>query len=62
MAENVKSGTEILDEFFENVDQMENVDQEIAQMLVRLYKDNKLTDINVKNELQTLRETDAGKD
>ena len=62
MAENVKSGTEILDEFFENVDQIENVDQEIAQMLVRLYKDNKLTDINVKNELQTLRETDAGKD
>jgi hypothetical protein len=62
MAENVKSGTEILDEFFENVDQIENVDQEIAQMLVRLYTDNKLTDINVKNELQTLRETDAGKD
>ena len=62
MTENVKSGTEILDEFFENVDQIENVDQEITQMLVRLYKDNKLTDINVKNELQTLRETDAGKD
>jgi len=61
MENNVKSGKEILDEFFENVDKIENVDQEIAQMLVRLYKDNKLTDINVKNELQTLRETDAGK-
>lgn len=59
MAEKVKSGKEILDDFFENIDKIENVEPEIAKMLTKLYNDDKLTDTNVKNELQTLRETDV---
>lgn len=62
MEEKVKSGKEILDDFFENIDKIENVDPEIAKMLNELYNDDKLTDTNVKNELQTLRETDVDKD
>lgn len=62
MEEKVKSGKEILDDFFENIDKIENVDPEIAKMLNKLYNDDKLTDTNVKNELQTLRETDVDKD
>lgn len=62
MEEKVKSGKEILDDFFENIDKIENVDPEIAKMLNKLYNEDKLTDTNVKNELQTLRQTDVDKD
>lgn len=62
MEKKVKSGKEILNEFFEHIDKIENIDPEIAKMLAKLYDDDKLTDTNVKNELQTLRETDVDKD
>lgn len=58
MADKVKSGKKILDDFFENITEIKDVDKDIAQMINTLYKDNKLTDINVKNELQKLREQD----
>lgn len=58
MADKVKSGKEILDDFFENITEIKDVDKDIAQMINTLYQDNKLTDINVKNELQKLREQD----
>ena len=58
MAENVKSGKEILDVFFNGIEKIENVDADIAQMLERLYQEDKLTDTNVKNELQKLRDGD----
>ena len=56
MAENVKSGKEILDDFFNEIEKIENVDTDIAKMLERLYREEKLTDTNVKNELQKLRD------
>lgn len=58
MAENVKSGKEILDDFFNRIEKIENVDSEIAKLLERLYQEDKLTDTNVKNELQQLRDGD----
>lgn len=58
MAENVKSGKEILDDFFNGIESIENVDADIAKMLKRLYQEDKLTDTNVKNELQQLRDGD----
>jgi hypothetical protein len=58
MAENVKSGKEILDDFFNGIEKIENVDSDIAKMLERLYQEDKLTDTNVKNELQQLRDGD----
>lgn len=56
MAEKVKSGKEILDDFFNSIEEIENVDKDIAKMLFNLYQDDKLTDTNVKNELQKLRD------
>jgi len=56
MAEKVKSGKEILDDFFDGIEEIENVDKDIAKMLSKLYQDDKLTDTNVKNELQKLRD------
>jgi flagellin-specific chaperone FliS len=62
MAEKVKSGKEILDEFFASLNEIEDVDNDIADMLSELYSNDKLTDVNVKNELQKLREKDVNKD
>lgn len=56
MAEKVKSGKEILDDFFDGIEEIENVDKDIAKMLSKLYQEDKLTDTNVKNELQKLRD------
>jgi len=62
MAEKVKSGKEILNDFFNGLGDTENVDKDIAEMLIQLYQTDKLTDVHVKNELQKLRERDVSKD
>lgn len=59
MESKVKSGKEILDDFFENIESIENVDKDIAKMLADLYIKGKLTDVNVKNELPKLPVKDA---
>ncbi len=56
MEDKVKSGKEILDDFFDGIEEIENVDKDIAKMLSKLYQEDKLTDTNVKNELQNLRD------
>jgi hypothetical protein len=56
MENQVKSGKEILDDFFKEIESIENVDKNIAQSLAGLYQQDKFTDANVKNELQKLRE------
>lgn len=58
MSDNVKSGKEILDEFFIGIENIENVDPNIAKMIGQLYQEDRLTDANVKNELQRLRTED----
>lgn len=59
MENKVKSGKEILDDFFENIENIPNVDKDIAKMLTTLYSQNKLTDTNVKNELPNLPKKDV---
>ncbi len=56
MEDKVKSGKEILDDFFDGIEEIENVDKDIAKMLSKLYQEDILTDTNVKNELQKLRD------
>ena len=51
----VKSGKEILDDFFKEISSIENVDKTIADSLAELYTNGKLTDKNVVNELQRIR-------
>jgi hypothetical protein len=59
MENKVKSGKEILDDFFKNIENIPNVDEDIARMLTNLYDQNKLTDTNVKNELPNLPKKDV---
>ncbi|HMR55650.1 MAG TPA: hypothetical protein PKD34_03615 [Candidatus Doudnabacteria bacterium] len=59
MSNKIKSGKEILDDFFSTIQQLDKVDKDIAEILIRLYQQGKLTDINLKNELQTLRDADV---
>lgn len=61
MDNKVKSGKEILDEFFANISSLENVDKELAVSLASLYQQGKLTDTNVKNEIQKIRDKNAHK-
>ncbi|MCC9063646.1 hypothetical protein [Flavobacterium piscisymbiosum] len=58
MESKVKSGKEILDDFFKNIENIPDVDKDIAKMLADLYTQGKLTDTNVKNELPKLRKID----
>lgn len=61
MENKVKSGKEILDDFFTNISNIKNVDKRLAESLANLYNQSKLSDTNVKNELSNLREKDADK-
>ena len=61
MDNKVKSGKEILDDFFTNISKIKNVDKGIAESLANLYNQDKLSDTNLKNELSNLREKDADK-
>ena len=62
MKNKVKSGKEIVDDFFKNIENIDGVDKDIAKMLTNLYENEKLTEINVKNELPKLRIQDGNKD
>ncbi len=63
MTENkVKSGKEILDDFFKEISSIENVDKTIAESLAELYSNGKLTDKNVANELQKIRTDNDNED
>lgn len=55
MENTIKSGVEILDEFFENLGDLENIDPQIAELLKDLYLEGTLTEARVKNELEKLR-------
>ena len=52
----VKSGKEIVDDFFRTISAIERVDIAIANSLAELYTQDKLTDKNVANELQRIRQ------
>ena len=62
MKNKVKSGKEIVDDFFKNIENIDGVEKDIAKMLTNLYENDKLTEINVKNELPKLRIQDGNKD
>ena len=56
MTEQIKSGLEILDEFFSQIENIEGVDQYFAKTVLRLYQEGKLTNTNLSNDLITIRE------
>lgn len=56
MTNNIKSGKEIVENFFSDINKINNLDNEISLLFGNLYKEGKLTDSNVKNGLQSLRD------
>ena len=56
MGDQIKSGKEMLDKFFDVVDEIPGVEEDIANLLKRLYEDNKLaTSTNLSNALDEMR-------
>jgi hypothetical protein len=62
MSDEIKSGKEVLDEFFNSIKDDTDLDQETVAELVALYEQNKLTDKNLSNALAELRETTTEND
>lgn len=63
MNNEIKSGKEILDEFFGSIKGNTKLDQETVGEIVGLYNEGKLTDKNLTNALSELREKkDNGED
>ena len=56
MTKQIKSGQELLDEFFSDITNLTDVDQETAQVIMHLYVDGKLTPTTITNALQLARE------
>lgn len=54
----IKSGEEILDEFFSGLLDIEGLDEDTVKCIVDLYDDGKLTDRNISNGLAELRKPD----
>ena len=54
MDKEIKSGKEVLDEFFSEIYNIENVDERTVDVLVSLYSEGKLTDKNIQNKLEEL--------
>jgi hypothetical protein len=50
----IKSGAEVVREFFAEIYNVEDAEKSVADMLVKLYDDDKLTDTNIKNALDEL--------
>ena len=56
MTDQIRSGQEVLDEFFTEIASVEGVDQDVANIVINLYRERKLTDKNLSNELMGIRQ------
>jgi hypothetical protein len=52
----IKTGKEIVDEFFQEILEIPNVDLEIASKIKELYESSKFTETNLKNLLDEIIE------
>lgn len=54
MDKKIKSGKEVIDEFFSEIYNVENIDEKTVEALISLYTEGKLTDKNIQNMLDEL--------
>lgn len=54
MDKKIRSGKDVIDEFFSEIYNIENVDKKTVDALVTLYSTGKLTDKNIQNVLEGL--------
>lgn len=55
MKNEIKSGKVILDEFFKDIKNIENLEQATIEKIIKLYEEEKLTAKNLTNALSILR-------
>jgi len=54
MDKKIKSGKEVIDEFFSEIYNIENIDEKTVESLISLYGEGKFTDKNIQNRLDEL--------
>ena len=54
MNKKIKSGKEVIDEFFSEIYNIENIDEKTVESLISLYGEGKFTDKNIQNKLDEL--------
>ena len=54
MNDKIKSGKEVIDEFFAELMNIEGVDKKTAEKLTSLYHGEKLTETNIQNAMEQL--------
>jgi len=66
MSDKIKSGKEVIDEFFAEIMNIEGVDKKIVEKITALYSKGELTDTKIQNALEQLLQeeldTTEGKD
>lgn len=55
----IKSGTEMLDDFFQEITKNDDIDSDIASTVIELYKSDNLTVTKLTNGLSELRKNEA---
>lgn len=61
MSDKIKSGKEVIDEFFSEIYNVQNADKTTVDILVSLYGKNKLTDPNIQNALDDFLQKELDK-
>lgn len=54
MMSEIKSGKEVIGDFFQDIEKINGVDKKTVTMLASLYKEGKLTDTNIENEMDRM--------
>lgn len=54
MGDGIKSGKEVIDEFFAGILNIDKVDKKLVQRLLDLYGDQKFTDTHIQNMTEQL--------
>jgi len=56
MTDQIRSGQEILEKFFTEIASIEGIDNDVANIVINLYREGKLSNTNLSNELMGIRE------
>ncbi|MCX5807027.1 MAG: hypothetical protein NT010_13370 [Proteobacteria bacterium] len=60
MSDEIKSGKQLIEEFFAEVMDIEGVDKKTVEKLIFLYSEGKLTDTNIENAMGQLFQEELG--
>ncbi len=58
MSNKIKSGKQIIEEFFAEIKKIEGADKKTVEILTSLYREGKLTDTNIQNAMGQLFQQD----